>query len=69
MEQIAVDFGLHPMALSKWLRQAAIDEGERPGGSRVEAQGTRELCKRVRLVEQGNEVLRRAAAHLSQAGL
>ena len=27
IEQIAADFGVHPMTLSKWLRQADIDDG------------------------------------------
>ena len=27
IEQIAADFGVHPMTLWKWLRQADIDEG------------------------------------------
>lgn len=69
LEQIAADFGVHPMTLSKWLRQARIEEGERPGASREELAETRELRKRVRLLEQENEVLRRAAAYLSQANL
>ena len=69
LEQIAADFGVHPMTWSKWLGQARIDEGERPGASREELAETRELRKRVRLLEQENEVLRRAAAHLSQANL
>jgi len=28
IEQIATDFGVHPMTLTKWMRQAAIDDGE-----------------------------------------
>ena len=31
IEQIATDFGVHPMTLQKWLRQADIDEGAKPG--------------------------------------
>ena len=31
VEQIAKDFGVHPMTLFKWLRQADVDAGARPG--------------------------------------
>ena len=55
------------MTLSKWMRRAAIDDGERPGTSTSESAENRELKKRVRLLEQENEVLRRAAAYLGQA--
>lgn len=69
LEQIAHDFGIHPMTLSKWLRQAAVDDGDRPGSTTVESVENRELKRRVRLLEQENEVLRRAAAYLGQANL
>lgn len=69
IEKIAKDFGVHPMTLTKWLRRADIDEGVKPGQSRTEAAEIRELKKRNRLLEQENEVLRRAAAYLSQANL
>jgi transposase len=70
IEQIATDFGVHPMTLTKWMRQADIDEGTKSGKSTssdsVELQ---DLRRRNRLLEQENEVLRRAAAYLSQANL
>ncbi|MFV0405825.1 MAG: transposase [Propioniciclava sp.] len=69
IEQIARDSGVHPMTLQKWLRRADIDQGAKPGQSRTEAAEIRELKKRNRLREQENEVLRRAAAYLSQANL
>ena len=69
LEQVAADFGIHPMTLSKWLRQAAIDDGDRPGVSAVESVELRQARKRIRLLEQENEVLRRAAAYLGQANL
>ena len=69
IEEIAHDFGIHPMTLSKWLRQAAVDDGDRPDATSVESAENRELKRRVRLLEQENEVLRRAAAYLGQASL
>jgi transposase len=66
IEQIATDFGVHPMTLHKWLRQADIDEGTKPGESTGELRDAR---RRIKLLEQENEVLRRAAAYLSQANL
>ena len=45
---------------------AAVD---RPVGPRNESDALREANKRIKLLEQENEVLRRAAAYLSQANL
>ena len=69
VKQVAEDFGVHPMTLFKWLRQADVDEGVKPGVSHGDAAELREALKRIRLLEQENEVLRRAAAYLSQANL
>lgn len=69
IEQIAADFGVHPMTLTKWMRQADVDEGTKPGKSTSDSGELRELRRRNRLLEQENEVLRRAAAYLSQANL
>ncbi|MFD7973953.1 IS3 family transposase [Streptomyces clavifer] len=69
LEQIAADFGVHPITLSKWLRRADTDEGARPATASEESAELREARKRIRLLEQENEVLRRAAAYLSQANM
>ncbi|MEU2135446.1 transposase [Streptomyces sp. NPDC018352] len=69
LEQIAADFGVHPITLSKWLRRADTDECTRPTTPSGESAELREARKRIRLLEQENEVLRRAAAYLSQANL
>lgn len=69
LDEVAADFGIHPMTLSKWLRQAAVDDGDHPGVTTTESAENRELKRRVRLLEQENEVLRRAAAYLGQANL
>ncbi|AZU02291.1 IS3 family transposase [Brevibacterium linens] len=67
--QIAKDFGVHEGTINKWIRQADIDAGNKPGNTSDESAELREMRRRNRLLEQENEVLRRAAAYLSQANL
>ena len=69
LEQIAADFGVHPMTLSKWMRKADVEDGVKPGVTASESAELRDLRRRNRVLEQENEVLRRAAAYLSQANL
>lgn len=69
LKQVATDFGISETCLQNWLRQADVEDGNRPGVTTSESAELRELRKRNRLLEQENEVLRRAAAYLSQANL
>ncbi|WP_143588466.1 IS3 family transposase [Tersicoccus sp. Bi-70] len=69
LAEIAKDFGISESCLTNWMRQADVEDGARPGKTREESTELRELRRRNRLLEQENEVLRRAAAYLSQANL
>lgn len=69
LEQLAKDFGISEASLTNWLKQTDVEEGRKPGQTREEAAEVRELKRRNRLLEQENEVLRKAAAYLSQANL
>jgi transposase len=69
LNQIAKDFGISEGCLSNWLKKADVEDGNRPGVTIKEVAELREARKRIRLLEQENEVLRRAAAYLSQANL
>ena len=64
LAQIAKDFGLSVTSLKRWIaiaeRKGAVS---RPVTS--ESAEVRELKKRNRLLEQENEILRRAAAYLA----
>ena len=51
IEQVAKDFGVHPMTLHKWVRRADIDEARRPGVTSTESAELREARKRIRLLE------------------
>ena len=69
LEQVAKDFEIHPMTLSNWISKAAVDAGDKPGVTTTDASENRDLRRRLKLLEQENEVLRRATAYLSQANL
>ncbi|GCE76332.1 transposase [Cellulomonas biazotea] len=69
IKQIAHDFGIAESCLRNWLRDADVEEGNRPGVAASESAELRDARRRIRLLEQENEVLRRAAAYLSQAQL
>jgi transposase len=69
LKQVAADFGISESCLTNWLAAADREDGIKPGVTAAESEQLRELKKRNRLLEQENEVLRRAAAYLSQANL
>lgn len=64
--QIAKDFGIAESCLRNWLNAADSEDGVRGGAKAQDSEQLRELKRRNRLLEQENEVLRRAAAYLSQ---
>ena len=69
LKQVAKDFGISESCLHRWLKLADIEDGTRRGVTREESAELRELRKRNRLLEQENEVLRKAAAYLAQGNL
>jgi transposase-like protein len=69
IKDVAADFGISESCLQNWLTQADRDDGVRSGPTTGDQAELREAKKRIRLLEQENEVLRRAAAYLSQAQL
>ena len=64
--QIAKDFGISQSCLTRWLKLAGIEDGNRPGPSPQESDELKELKKRNRQLEQENEILRRAAAYFAR---
>ena len=69
LKQVAADFGVSESCLTNWLAAADREDGVGTGPAAGELVELREAKKRIRLLEQENEVLRRAAAYLSQANL
>lgn len=66
LTQIAKDFGISNATLANWLKHADIEEGTRPGVTDAQGAEVRDLKKRNRVLEQENEILRRAAAYFAK---
>ena len=66
LAQIAKDFGISESCLHRWLKLADVDDGVRPGVTSSESAELRELRRRNRVLEQENEILRRAAAYFAR---
>jgi transposase len=66
LAQIAKDFGLSVTTLKRWITIAERKESGTAGTVGADSAEVRELKKRNRLLEQENEILRRAAAYLAR---
>jgi transposase len=64
--QIAKDFGISEATLHSWIKKADVEDGVRPGLKEADAAELRELKKRIKMIEQENEILRRAAAYFAK---
>ena len=69
LKTIAADFGISESCLANWLKAADVEDGIKPGTTAAENEELKKAKRRIRLLEQENEVLRKAAAYLSQANL
>ena len=67
--RIARDFGISETCVSNWVRKADIEDCKRPGTTAAEAAELRGARKRIRMLEQENEILRRAAIYLGRGTL
>jgi transposase len=67
-KRVADEFGIAESCRGNWLRAAEVEDGVNPE-TLEQSTELRELRRRNRLLEQENEVLRPAAAYLSQANL
>lgn len=67
-KQVCADLGVSRSTLYKWIQDSRmLDAGMTPTNDPEERSGMRVALKRIRELEMENEVLRRAAAYLSQA--
>ncbi len=65
--QVARDFGVSESCLARWLRIADREDGlAAPAGHGHDDTEVRELRRRNKLLEQENEILRRATAYFAR---
>ena len=73
--QVAKDFGISETCLQRWLKIADREDGLAPptasgdrggGGAKDSDAELRELRRRNKLLEQENEILRRATAYFAR---
>jgi transposase len=63
---VARRLGMAPETLRKWIRQAAVDEGQAPGVSTEAAKEIRELKRKVSELERTIEILSAAASFFTE---
>jgi transposase len=63
---VAGRLGMSAETLRKWIRQAAVDEGQAPGVTSSESAEIRELRRKNRELEQTIEILRAASAFFAR---
>ena len=63
---VARRLGMTPETLRKWIRQAAVDEGQSPGVTTEAAKEVRELRRKVSELERTIEILSAAASFFAR---
>ena len=63
---IAAKLGMTNETLRKWVRQAEIDGGARPGVSSAEAERVKELERENRELRRANEILKAASVFFAR---
>lgn len=67
--EVAADFDVSVESVSRWMRQADIDDGVRDGQTTAEQAEVVKLRRENRRLEMENEIFRRAAAYFAKDAL
>ena len=66
VNRVAEQLGFNPETVRRWVRQARVDKGEKPGLTTGEQQRIRELEREVRELRRANEILKDASAFFAR---
>ncbi len=69
MRSISQKIGCSAETLRKWVLQAEVDKGKRPGLTTDEQARMKELERENRELRRANEILKKASAYFAQAEL
>jgi transposase len=64
--QVCRDLDLTETAVRRWVQQAEIDAGKRPGLTTAERAELAELRREVRILREEREILKKAAAFFAK---
>lgn len=67
--EVAADFDISVESVTRWMRQADIDDGVKDGLTTAEQAEAVRLRREIRRLEMENEILRRAAAYFAKDAL
>lgn len=67
--EVAADFDVSVESVTRWMRQADIDDGVKDGLTTAEQAEVVRLRREIRRLEMENEILRRAAAYFAKDAL
>jgi transposase len=67
--RVARQLGYGVESVRSWVKQADIDDGDRPGTTTADAERIKALEQENRELRRSNEILRRASAYFAQTEL